>query len=188
MGLFDAIVEKRIRAAQEEGAFDNLPGKGKPLNLLTWRVVRLAKKIDAGVDFIQTQCIFNVERFRTYTQRDQKWSDDHLAEVIRGRQDMQARNAQRKPLLRTSPLQAAFRLRRYLILFQPTCVVASADVCLAILQDIPMFRTTYPNKVFDYMAAGRPVILVIDGVIREVVEKAGCGIPGRGKQAPGAGR
>jgi hypothetical protein len=33
MGFFDAIVEERIRAAQQEGAFDNLPGKGKPLNL-----------------------------------------------------------------------------------------------------------------------------------------------------------
>ena len=33
MGLFDAIVEERIRTAQQEGAFDNLPGKGKPLNL-----------------------------------------------------------------------------------------------------------------------------------------------------------
>jgi methylenetetrahydrofolate reductase (NADPH) len=33
---------------------------------LSWRVVRLAKKIDAGVDFIQTQCIFNVDRFCTF--------------------------------------------------------------------------------------------------------------------------
>jgi methylenetetrahydrofolate reductase (NADPH) len=33
---------------------------------LTWRVVRLAKKIDAGVDFIQTQCIFNLDRFRSF--------------------------------------------------------------------------------------------------------------------------
>ena len=39
-----------------------------------------------------------------------------------------------------------------------------------------MFRMTYPNKVFDYMAAGRPVVLAIDGVIREVVETAGAGI------------
>ena len=39
-----------------------------------------------------------------------------------------------------------------------------------------MFRTTYPNKVFDYMAAGRPTILAIDGVIREVVESANGGI------------
>jgi glycosyltransferase involved in cell wall biosynthesis len=55
-------------------------------------------------------------------------------------------------------------------------VVASADACLAILDDIPMFRTTYPNKVFDYMAAGKPTILVIDGVIREVIEKSKGGI------------
>jgi glycosyltransferase involved in cell wall biosynthesis len=55
-------------------------------------------------------------------------------------------------------------------------VVASADVCLAILQNIPMFRTTYPNKVFDYMAAGRPTVLVIDGVIREVIEASNGGV------------
>ena len=55
-------------------------------------------------------------------------------------------------------------------------VLASSDVCLAILQNIPMFRTTYPNKVFDYMAAGRATILVIDGVIREVIETSKGGI------------
>ncbi len=55
-------------------------------------------------------------------------------------------------------------------------VVASADVCLAILQDIPMFRTTYPNKVFDYMAAGRATVLVIDGVSRQLIEASDGGM------------
>ena len=55
-------------------------------------------------------------------------------------------------------------------------VLAAADVCVAILQDIPMFKTTYPNKVFDYMAAGRPTVLAIDGVIRLVIEEANGGI------------
>jgi glycosyltransferase involved in cell wall biosynthesis len=55
-------------------------------------------------------------------------------------------------------------------------VLASSDVCLAILQNITMFRTTYPNKVFDYMAAGRPTVLVIDGVIREVIETSHGGV------------
>ena len=54
--------------------------------------------------------------------------------------------------------------------------LAAADVCVAILQNIPMFTTTYPNKVFDYMAAGRPVVLAIDGVIRQVVEEGGAGV------------
>jgi glycosyltransferase involved in cell wall biosynthesis len=56
------------------------------------------------------------------------------------------------------------------------CVVASADVCLATLQDIPMFRTTYPNKVFDYMAAGRATVLVIDGVSRTLIESSDGGV------------
>jgi glycosyltransferase involved in cell wall biosynthesis len=55
-------------------------------------------------------------------------------------------------------------------------VLASSDVCLAILQNIRMFRTTYPNKVFDYMAAGRATVLVIDGVIREVIETSHGGV------------
>jgi glycosyltransferase involved in cell wall biosynthesis len=63
---------------------------------------------------------------------------------------------------------------------QPKCRVpdflAASDACVATLKNIPMFRTTYPNKVFDYMAAGRPTILAIDGVIRKVIEAAGGGI------------
>ncbi|MGD2155244.1 MAG: glycosyltransferase family 4 protein [Anaerolineales bacterium] len=53
--------------------------------------------------------------------------------------------------------------------------LASSDVCVAILKPIELYKTVYPNKVFDYMAAGRPVILAIDGVIREVVESAKAG-------------
>lgn len=54
--------------------------------------------------------------------------------------------------------------------------LAGADVCLATLMDIPMFTTTYPNKVFDYMAAGKPVVLGIDGVIRDVVQAGPAGL------------
>ncbi len=55
--------------------------------------------------------------------------------------------------------------------------LAAADTCIAILKPIEMYKTVYPNKVFDYMAASRPVILAIDGVIREVVKDAEAGIP-----------
>ena len=33
MDFLNKIAEDRIRSAQDEGVFDNLPGKGKPLNL-----------------------------------------------------------------------------------------------------------------------------------------------------------
>ncbi|HKB84388.1 MAG TPA: alpha-D-ribose 1-methylphosphonate 5-triphosphate diphosphatase [Burkholderiales bacterium] len=37
----------------------------------------------------------DVEKFRTYTQRNQKWSDEYLAGVVKERMDMQARNSDR---------------------------------------------------------------------------------------------
>ncbi len=55
-------------------------------------------------------------------------------------------------------------------------LISAADACLAILKPIEMYKTTYPNKVFDYMACAKPILLAIDGVIREVVETADCGL------------
>lgn len=59
---------------------------------------------------------------------------------------------------------------------QMAAALAGADVCIAILKPLEEYKRTYPNKVFDYMAAGRPVALAIDGAIRAVAESAGCGI------------
>ena len=55
-------------------------------------------------------------------------------------------------------------------------ITASADACVAVLQRNDTFRTVYPNKVFDYMASGRPIVLGIDGAARELVERAGAGL------------
>jgi glycosyltransferase involved in cell wall biosynthesis len=55
--------------------------------------------------------------------------------------------------------------------------LAASDACIAILKPIPLYSTVYPNKVFDYMAAGKPVVLAIAGVIQEVVDQAHAGIP-----------
>jgi glycosyltransferase involved in cell wall biosynthesis len=54
--------------------------------------------------------------------------------------------------------------------------LAAANACIAILKPIPMYETVYPNKVFDYLAAGRPVVLAMQGVIRQVVDEAQAGI------------
>lgn len=52
----------------------------------------------------------------------------------------------------------------------------AANCCVATLMNIPSFNTTYPNKVFDYMAAGKPTLLGIDGVIRSVIEESDGGV------------
>jgi len=60
-------------------------------------------------------------------------------------------------------------------------VLAAADVCVATLANIPSLQVTYPNKVFDYMAAGRPIVLAMEGPIREALQASDggiCVIPG----------
>ena len=54
--------------------------------------------------------------------------------------------------------------------------VAASNVCTAVLKKVDTFKTVYPNKVFDYMSAKRPIILAIDGVARELIENAGAGL------------
>lgn len=52
---FDKIVEERIRKAQQEGAFDDLPGAGKPLPSEDMEIpedIRLAYKVLKNADFI----------------------------------------------------------------------------------------------------------------------------------------
>jgi glycosyltransferase involved in cell wall biosynthesis len=56
-------------------------------------------------------------------------------------------------------------------------LVNAADVGVAVLQDNPTFKTVYPNKVFDYMACARPVLLAIDGAARRLVcDEAQAGV------------
>jgi len=44
-----------------------------------YRVVRLAKKIDAGADFIQTQCVYNIARFKEWMKMAR---DEGLTEKV----------------------------------------------------------------------------------------------------------
>lgn len=54
--------------------------------------------------------------------------------------------------------------------------INASDVCCAVLRDAPVFRTVYPNKVFDYMSCRRPTVVAIDGVARMLVEESGAGL------------
>jgi lipopolysaccharide/colanic/teichoic acid biosynthesis glycosyltransferase len=56
-------------------------------------------------------------------------------------------------------------------------ITRACDVGVAVLQNITTFRTVYPNKIFDYMACARPVLLGIDGAVRKLVcDVAGAGV------------
>jgi glycosyltransferase involved in cell wall biosynthesis len=54
--------------------------------------------------------------------------------------------------------------------------VNASDVCIAVLKKLDVFKTVYPNKIFDYMACAKPIIIGIDGVARKLIMDAKCGL------------
>ncbi len=55
--------------------------------------------------------------------------------------------------------------------------LARADACLLPYQDRPLFAGALPNKTFDYMGAGKPIIAAVPrGELSLLVQKAGCGV------------
>lgn len=67
---FEKIVEDKIKKARKQGAFKNLPGSGKPLNLDTTIVaedLRIAYKILKNADFVPPEVDMLKEIKRTET-------------------------------------------------------------------------------------------------------------------------
>lgn len=55
-------------------------------------------------------------------------------------------------------------------------LLAATDVSLVLLRDSPTFRGVLPSKMFESMAAGKPVVLGVDGEARAVLEEARAGL------------
>lgn len=53
--------------------------------------------------------------------------------------------------------------------------ILASDAGASVLKKVDTFKTIYSNKTFDYMSCKKPVLLAIDGVSRELIEKADCG-------------
>ncbi len=53
--------------------------------------------------------------------------------------------------------------------------IASADVCLNLTNNNPVNAISSPNKMYEAMAAGKPIVTNIGGWIRELLEENGVG-------------
>ena len=52
-------------------------------------------------------------------------------------------------------------------------LVAGADICLVPLRDVPLFATFVPSKLFEYLAAERPVVGAVTGESAAILTEAG---------------
>lgn len=54
--------------------------------------------------------------------------------------------------------------------------ILASDLGSSVLKKNDTFKTVYSNKTFDYMSCRKPILMVIDGVSRQLVEEARCGV------------
>jgi glycosyltransferase involved in cell wall biosynthesis len=54
-------------------------------------------------------------------------------------------------------------------------ILTAADAVLVPLRKLPLFEITVPSKLFEGMAAAKPILLGVRGEARRIVEQAGCG-------------
>ena len=52
----------------------------------------------------------------------------------------------------------------------------ASDVCLATLRDSPVFNTVVPTKLYEYMAAARPIVCNVPGEAAQLLESTGSGV------------
>lgn len=56
-------------------------------------------------------------------------------------------------------------------------ILASCDALLLILRRDPLFEITIPSKLYEYMAAGKPILCSVGGEAAGLVAAARCGLP-----------
>ena len=56
-------------------------------------------------------------------------------------------------------------------------LLALTNVSVVHLKASPLFKTVIPSKIFEAMATSTPIVLGVEGEVKEIIEEAECGIP-----------
>jgi len=54
--------------------------------------------------------------------------------------------------------------------------IASVDLALVLLRDLPVFETVIPSKIFEFLGQQRPVVVAARGEIRRLINEAKAGM------------
>ena len=78
--------------------------------------------------------------------------------------------------------QAQLQLPNFLLLDkvpkdQVRYLLAITDASIVHLKASDLFKTVIPSKIFEAMATRTPIVLGVEGEVKEIIEEAGAGIP-----------
>lgn len=66
--------------------------------------------------------------------------------------------------------------RNFLPQDQVPAILASLDVATVLLKNDPVFETVIPSKIFEILAAGRPVAACVSGEAKKLIDRSGGGL------------
>ena len=102
------------------------------------------------------------------------WGSGTIPEIILGPTCVQNSNELKRFLKANGLEDTVFALGYF-----PSCEMphffAQADIMLVSLKDEPIFSLTAPAKIQAYMAAGKPILAMINGEGGDIIRNANCG-------------
>lgn len=155
--------------------------------------------IPNAADFSMSEELLNT--FETaYFRRDKGWTDkfvvtyvgahgvaNHLIQLVEAAELLRHTNAllvligegMQKPMLKEEAARRKLTNVQFVDAVPKRDVfkyILASDMGTSVLKRVDTFKTIYSNKTFDYMSCRKPILMVIDGVSRQLVEEAQCGI------------
>jgi glycosyltransferase involved in cell wall biosynthesis len=147
----------------------------------------LAEKVAQGFDAKQFRKELGWEDKFVITYVGAHGVANHLIQLLEAAEKMKETNAHfvligngmQKPMLKEEARKKGLMNVQFIDSVPKAEVfryILASDMGASVLKKVDTFKTIYSNKTFDYMSCKKPVFLCIDGVSRELVETANCGV------------
>ena len=130
-----------------------------------YRVIRLAKKIDAGADFIQTQCIYNLDRFKKWMHMAREEGLTEKVHILAGVTPMKSAGMARFMATRVAGMDVPEALiRRMAGVPKEKAAEEGINICLETIAELREIEGVHGIHI---------MAVEWEEKVREIVERAG---------------
>ncbi len=130
-----------------------------------YRVIRLAKKIDAGADFIQTQCVYNLDRFKEWMKQAREEGLTEKVHVLAGVTPLKSAGMARYMATRVAGMDVPQAvIDRMAGVPKEKAAAEGIDICLEAIAELKEIEGVHGVHI---------MAIEWEEKVREIVERAG---------------
>ncbi len=130
-----------------------------------FRVMRLAKKIDAGADFIQTQCVYNMDRFKAWMKMAEAEGLTEKVHILAGVTPLKSEGMARYMSKRVAGMDVPDSLiKRMAGVAKAKAAEEGVDICLETIAELRDIKGVHGVHI---------MAIEWEEIVGEIVERAG---------------